>query len=779
MKRLLTYLCLLLTTTAFAQTATYNIGMLLDHRSGEIDPLIVRLQDQIKAVVGEDAHIVFPEEDILTSDYSIEKARQNYAALVDRSDIILSFGLTNSLVVSNQETYPKPTILFGQVNTDLQHLDLTKETSGIPNLTYQIRSQSFYDDLKTFKELTEFEKVGVAIENEFVDLLPIEEILREQLDSLGADFKVIPFRTVNDITSNLEGIDAIYLSGGFYLSDEDVKQLATAFIDKKLPSFTVNAVRDVEHGIMATNQSESNLDQFMRRTALNILRYVDGMPMKDIPVYIEFNRALTVNYNTAEAVGMPIKYSLINEANFVGELMNINAKRTYDLYSLMEEVTGRNLALQASRQNIALSEQNVKSAKANYLPLVTAGANVTYTDPRLAEISLGNTPEIQSAGSVTIQQTIFNAQATANKDIQTSLLKAQEQSYSAEELNTILNVSSAYFNTLILKTNAIIQLQNINLTKKNLEIAEQKFQAGQSSKTDVLRFRSQLAQNTQSMVQAVNQVEQSFISLNQLMNNPIDMEIDVQDATLDDKLFRDYNYDNFFELLDDPRTREPFINFLVEEAKINSPELKSLDYNLEATERNIALSKNGRFLPTVALQGQYNQVFNRSGKGSTPPEGFGGQIDNNYNVALNLSMPIFNQNLNNINEQTARIQKEQLELNRANSQLNIAANVRSSILNVVNQISNIELSKVSENAAKESLELTQEMYRQGAVNFVQLIDIQNNYLSAQLARANAVYNFLMNAVQMERNVGKYFMLQSEAESEAFRQRFRAYLLESN
>ena len=50
------------------------------------------------------------------------------------------------------------------------------------------------------------------------------------------------------------------------------------------------------------------------------------------------------------------------------------------------------------------------------------------------------------------------------------------------------------------------------------------------------------------------------------------------------------------------------------------------------------------------------------------------------------------------------------------------------VLNLINQISNIELSKISEDTEREALDPTQTSYNNGAVNIVQLLDAQNNYL---------------------------------------------------
>ncbi|MEM6697144.1 MAG: TolC family protein, partial [Bacteroidota bacterium] len=106
-----------------------------------------------------------------------------------------------------------------------------------------------------------------------------------------------------------------------------------------------------------------------------------------------------------------------------------------------------------------------------------------------------------------------------------------------------------------------------------------------------------------------------------------------------------------------------------------------------------------------------------------------------------------------------------------NLELAIASNVRTNVLTLINQISNIQLSEISERTAKEALELTQTAYSSGAINLIQLLDAQNNYLNAQLANAAAVYNFLINTVQLERSLGYFFLLNTEEKNADFRRRF--------
>ncbi|MFT5846122.1 TolC family protein [Psychroserpens sp.] len=771
MKKHILVVTLMFTAFAFSQTKTYQVGFLLDNNSAEIETLLSELSNEISTVVGEDAIIEFPVANKLVNNFDSARALSNYNALLqNETDIIIAFGVVNNAVISKIGTYEKPTILFGALSEEL----ITDETlvSNIKNYTSIITSQSYTEDLKFLKKLSNPKTVGVVLEKAFTDNLPIAETFSKIGLALDLEIRLITFESLDDIILNLEDVDAVYLAGGFYFSDEEIKQLANVLIEKKLPSFSANPIKDVMNGILATNHDQSQLNQFFRRIALTVESVVNGNGLSSLSTKLESKSNLTVNYNTANRIGLPLKYSLIATTSFVGNPKEIVADKTYTLVSVMQEVITENLELQTSERDISLTQKEVQFAKSDYLPNVTAGATGTYLDPELAAVSNGQNPELVTSGNVTLEQTLFSEAVNANISIQKSLRDAQQENYNSEALNTVFNTATAYFTALVLKANLSIQSQNLELTKYNLKIATENYEAGQAGKSDVLRFKSEKAQNTQQMVEAINQLEQGYYTLNQLLNNPIDTKIDVEEAELKKGVFSNYNYEQLGQFLDDPTLRQPFVKFLVQEALVNAPELKALDFNLKATERSERLFGAGRFLPTVALQGQYNYEFSRSGVGTDFI--FGDFPQGYYTVGLNVSLPIFNQNKQNINKQIASIQKEQLEISKENVALSIEKNINDSVLDLVNQISNIELSKVFEETAREALDLTQTSYASGAVNIVQLLDAQNNYLQAQQASANATYNYLQVSMQLERSLGLFFLLQDESEREDFIQRFLVF-----
>ncbi|MEO0337670.1 MAG: TolC family protein [Bacteroidota bacterium] len=776
------YIILFLCTDLTAQKKEVSIGILTDALTQEIELIFEQLKEQITVVVGEDATIRFDESNTLVNGFNLERAAQYYQQFLDNDiDIILAFGAVNNIVIGQQTSYPKPTILFGAVNRDLVSISSEQTTSGVENFTYLIQSESYQQDITKLKELTDFGTVGIILERQIVDVLPAEEVFDRELEELGADYKLIPFSTIDDVLTSLDGIDAVYLAGGLLLSVEERKQLAAVCIEKELPALTNTDIEDVVNGFFATNRGQNDFQQFQRRIALTVEAYINGASLAEMPIYLESEPRLTINYNTAELVGVPIKYSLITSTDFVGELRNVVSEKDYNLLDAINQALDQNFGLAASEKDIRLSAQDVAIAKSEFLPKVEAGVTGSYVDPNLAEVSFGQNPEFSTAGTISAEQLIYSPAAKANIAIQKQLLKAQEQNFNTTQLDLIFDVSSLYLTSLIFKANSLIQLRNLDLTKRNLRLAEQNFDAGESGKSDVLRFRSQVAQNTQTMVEAINQMEQGFVRLNQVLNNKIEMEIDIEDVELDKGVFENYNYDELVSFLDDPKQREPFIQFLVGEDLKNAPEVKELDYNIEATRLSADLFKRGRYYPTIAAQGQYNVIINRNGAGSETTLGAGGATipNSNYNLGINVALPLFNRNTNNINQQNAQIQQEQLNINRQNLELAISAGVRNNVLNLINQVANIDLSEVSETTALEALELSQIAYSSGSTNIIQLLDAQNNYLNAQLARASAVYNFLINAIQLERSLGYYFLLNSEEDNASFRQRFQEYILNNS
>lgn len=318
----------------------FEIGLLLDSKTPEVAPLLGALEEEIRAVLGEDATIAFSAQNILSNDYNLEVAQENYDALLNsNTDIILAYGVVNSMIISKQLNHLKPTILFGVINKDFMPIIDDNQSSGIRNFTYITASHSFKEDLATLRELSGFHRVGIAVESAMLDILPFKETMDAYAEEQEFIYEIIPFDTVEDILLSIgSDIDAFYLAGGFMLNNAEIEKLAIKLVENKIPSFTSTFINDVETGLMATNQAEENLDRIFRRIALNIEAFIGGQDLSELPTYINNENRLTVNFNTAENVGMPIRYSLVGRTSFVGEFINVLSEKTYTLLDVIQEV---------------------------------------------------------------------------------------------------------------------------------------------------------------------------------------------------------------------------------------------------------------------------------------------------------------------------------------------------------------------------------------------------------------------------------------------------------
>jgi len=84
---------------------------------------------------------------------------------------------------------------------------------------------------------------------------------------------------------------------------------------------------------------------------------------------------------------------------------------------------------------------------------------------------------------------------------------------------------------------------------------------------------------------------------------------------------------------------------------------------------------------------------------------------------------------------------------------------------------------VSGEAASKSLNVVQDAYARGAVSILDLLDAQNAALISQELAENAVFDFIIDLMSVERAVGKFYLQLSEEEAQEYLQRLEAFYVE--
>ena len=398
----------------FVYGQTLKIGILTDTSPVQTEPLITQLKTEIQAVIGQNTEVIFSA--ILENNYDTDLALTNYQTLVsDDTDIILSFGVINNVVLYQQKSYPKPTVVFGAVNNDFIELPEDQVSSEINNITYLIAPISYKEDLEVFKSIYNYKKIGIIVDDYLPEALPIKDLFDDYFAQLETDYKLIPISNSTDISSQLDDVDAVYLAGGFDKNDSEFKALIAPINIKKLPSFSAFGKRTVAQGVLASNQPETNLNQFFRHIALTLEAIYSGTNASDLPLYINYKRKLTINKSTANTIDFPLRYSILAKADFIGGNNFQSSIVSLSIIDIMRAVVNDNLNLKSEQKNIDLSSLELKSAKSNFLPDLSSSISGNYLDPKIAEISQGSNPEVTTSGNIALNQLIYSEQAKANR----------------------------------------------------------------------------------------------------------------------------------------------------------------------------------------------------------------------------------------------------------------------------------------------------------------------------------------------------------------------------
>jgi hypothetical protein len=87
----------------------------------------------------------------------------------------------------------------------------------------------------------------------------------------------------------------------------------------------------------------------------------------------------------------------------------------------------------------------------------------------------------------------------------------------------------------------------------------------------------------------------------------------------------------------------------------------------------------------------------------------------------------------------------------------------------------MEMAERAAIAAKKSLELSQDAYGRGLISIVDLIDVQRAAAQSDLSKANSVYDYLEDFLQLSRSVGIFVFLLTGEEKTDLMSRLLQYM----
>ncbi len=387
-----------------------------------------------------------------------------------------------------------------------------------------------------------------------------------------------------------------------------------------------------------------------------------------------------------------------------------------------------NIQLNAERENIKASEEDVNISKADYKPSLTLSGSKSFENTNKLTNQSGGDASINDVDpfttSIKLEQTLldYGRDLTLQKKI-TSLDLAKAQLVKKEQ-DILYKAIDSFANLILARETLDINSKNLNLLIRQVENDKIRRDRGQITNTDVAQSESSLAEAQALFVKSKS-----------------------------DLLISKLNYEKVIGKLSDPNQLEKNSNAIVNipstlnEAinlsKQNNPDILIAKLDLEKSEKDLAISESD-LKPTasLSLQRNYTDDLNTTVKEKEQDI-----------LKATVSWPFYSggKKRSTINKNSNLTTRKRLLLDDA---------VRTNETNVASAWSSLQSSesflnsvKVQVSAAKIANEGTAAEYERGSRTTLDVIQSNSLLLSAQISLANSEKNYLMAQYSLLKSVG--------------------------
>ncbi|MBW2392609.1 MAG: TolC family protein [Deltaproteobacteria bacterium] len=447
-------------------------------------------------------------------------------------------------------------------------------------------------------------------------------------------------------------------------------------------------------------------------------------------------------------------------------------ERRLSLESAVREAIAANLDLAAQNRNVAAGEQVVYEARSFLLPRIDLDAQGAVIDDDRAEQSRGLTPERSFTGSVTATQLLYDEDSWSNYSVEKKLQTSREEQRDTVELDIIRNSAVAYLDVLRAKTLERVEKDNLRLTRANLERALVRVSIGIANRSEEFRWQSEIATNRANVLFTQARTRQTENRLNRLLNRPLEEQFATIETDLRDPLLI-VSDPRLFPYVDNPRNYRIYRDFVAEEGLEIAPELLGFDAAIAAQERILVNAKRAFWLPSFTAQGTVSELLAESGEGKRSSSQ-SNLDDTDWSVGVFATFPLVEGGGKFATIKRAREELSRLRLERQATGERIDQRVRSALHQTSASFPNIGLSRSAAEASRKNLELVTDQYVRGLVSIVDLLDAQNSALRTDQDAENAVYNFLIDWMDVERAAGRFDFLMTQGEREEWFQRLQEF-----
>lgn len=409
---------------------------------------------------------------------------------------------------------------------------------------------------------------------------------------------------------------------------------------------------------------------------------------------------------------------------------------TITLSEALEIALSENTTVKLANKEIEAKGYAKKGSYAALFPQISASANLNRTIKKQVmtmdfggqsqSIEVGRWNTI--SGGVSASMPIVNAQLWKSLEISGEDVELAVEKARSSKLQMITQVKQAYYSALLAKEAHQVYKSVYENALANCALTEKKYNASKASELDLARAKTAVANAVPNMFDSENAITLSLWRLKAIMGVDLDMNIDVADSLL--------SYANG-------------MTFAQSESYDLSANSSLRQLELQAQElANSIKAQTYANLPSLALSFSY-QV---------------NAMENEFNfseyqwhpyamVGLNLSIPIFTGGRNYHSIKQAKVQQQQLQIQRDDTERNLRVSIMSSLNTMDMAGKSYASAQEALSSANKAYSIASKSYEVGRSTLTDLGDAQLALTQAQLAVSQAVFNFLNAKAALEQTLG--------------------------
>ena len=399
----------------------------------------------------------------------------------------------------------------------------------------------------------------------------------------------------------------------------------------------------------------------------------------------------------------------------------------WDLATCLNYAARNNIQVRTLEQSRLSSEQNLLLSKAARYPNLNGTMSQTIVNSKSTDPVVGGfqtQANFSSNYSLNSSVTLYNGGYLKN-DIKQKDLQVQ---MSDLDIQTALNdvtiqITQAYLNILLARENIVYLEDLLTTSQAQLTQGKQRYDAGSISRKDYIQFEGLVATDQFNLVTARNAYRQNIITLKQLLqlNSSVNFDVVVPDTLYMNPVITP---------LPDAAARALSIR----------PEVMADSLNIMAAELELEKSKAGR-RPLISLSGALS-----TGYSDNRDEAYFPQLNNNFfqRAGLSMSIPIFQNRINKTNIELSKIQIEQAKLTLLGTKTTLDQAVEQAYIALLNARNQYSVAELQLRVSQQTLDITNEQLKLGAVNMVDLLTQKNLYVQALQNYIQARYSAILN-----------------------------------